>query len=278
MRTFAERFASLASQRSPLCLGLDPSEEVFRHWGLPSDAEGLHRFCQTVLDAAADRVAVVKPQAGFFERFGPAGMAELAAVTVRLRGQGVLSLIDAKRGDVPGTMTGYAQAMLGPGGGFGGDAMTLSAYLGFQALRPAFERARTTGTAVFVVVHSSNPEGRSLQDARHEDGRTVAEALADNVAAADLAAPGAVGAVVGATIDWAQAALVERLKGALILAPGVGAQGADIDETGRKFAPARGRVLPSVSRDILMRGPQAGPLRDAIERYRDRAWAACGPA
>ena len=139
MRTFAERFADLAERRSPLCVGLDPSEEVFARWGLPSDATGLRHFCDLVLEAVGDRVAVVKPQAAFFERFGPPGMAQLAEVCRRLREQGVLSLIDAKRGDVAGTMTGYAAAMLGEGSGFGGDAMTVNAYLGFEALHPVFE-------------------------------------------------------------------------------------------------------------------------------------------
>ena len=78
MRTFAERFADLAERRSPLCVGLDPSEEVFARWELPSDVTGLRRFCDVVLEAVGDRVAVVKPQAAFFERFGPLGMAELA--------------------------------------------------------------------------------------------------------------------------------------------------------------------------------------------------------
>ena len=276
METFAERFARLARERSPLCLGLDPSEEVFRRWGLASDAAGLRRFCQIITEAAGDRVAVVKPQAAFFERFGPAGMVELAAVTRKFREQGVLSLIDAKRGDVPGTMEGYAQAMLGPSSGFGGDAMTVSSYLGFEALRPAFDRARDTGAAAFVVVHSSNPDGRALQAALHEDGRTVAETLADQIAATNVSTPGLVGAVVGATIAWDAVALIERLPEALILAPGVGAQGAELEEVGRKFEPARGRTLPSVSRDILRQGPGIEPLREAIDRYRDLAWAACG--
>lgn len=276
MPTFAERFATLSAERSPLCLGLDPSEEVFDQWGLASDAGGLRRFCAAVLEAVADQVAVVKPQTAFFERFGPAGMAELAAVTAQLRAQGVLSLIDGKRGDVPGTMAGYAQAMLGAGSGFGGDAMTVSAYLGFEALSPVFDRAKATGTAAFVVVHSSNPDGRALQSARHQDGRTVAETLADEIVAANRQNPGAIGAVVGATIAQEAASLVERLPSALILAPGVGAQGAQMEDVGRKFASARGRVLPSVSRDILRHGPSIQALRDAIDRYRERAHAACG--
>ena len=278
MRTFAERFADLAERRSPLCVGLDPSEEVFARWELPSDVTGLRRFCDVVLEAVGDRVAVVKPQAAFFERFGPLGMAQLAEVCQRLREQGVLSLIDAKRGDVAGTMIGYATAMLGEGSGFGGDAMTVSAYLGFDALQPVFDRAAASGSMVFVVVHSSNPEGRALQSARLDDGRMLTEALADDVVAAHARTAGAVGAVVGATIDWESAGLVDRLPGALILAPGVGAQGAELEDVGRKFATARGRILPSVSRGVLQHGPSAKSLGDAIDRYRDLAFSNCGGA
>jgi orotidine-5'-phosphate decarboxylase len=275
MRTFAERFADLALSRSPLCVGLDPSEDVFAHWGLPNDAEGLRRFCGVILEAVGDRIAVVKPQAAFFERFGPAGMAELADVCRRLREQGVLSLIDAKRGDVATTMAGYAAAMLGEDSGFGGDAMTLNAYLGFEALHPALDQAAASGSMAFVVVHSSNREGRALQAARVEDGRLLTEALADDVVAAHAKWTGAVGAVVGATIGWESASLVERLPHALILAPGVGAQGAELADVGRKFASARGRILPSVSRGVLQ-GGSARSIGEAIDRYREQAWAHCG--
>jgi orotidine-5'-phosphate decarboxylase len=115
-----------------------------------------------------------------------------------------------------------------------------------------------------------------VQDARLADGRTVAQALADGVAARNTATRGALGAVVGATISDEAAPLLSRLGEALILAPGVGAQGADMASVGRKFAAVRDRVLPSVSRDILRRGPSLEALRTAIDRYRDEAWAACG--
>src|ERR1700685_3759623 len=125
MTFFAGKFAELAKKRSPLCLGLDPSREVFAEWGLKDDAEGLRRFCSVMMEAAADRVAVFKPQSGFFERFGPPGLSEMAPVVAAIRAQGSLSIIDCKRGDVSGTMEGYAEAMLGPNSGFGGDAMTV---------------------------------------------------------------------------------------------------------------------------------------------------------
>ncbi|MGK9230842.1 orotidine-5'-phosphate decarboxylase [Inquilinus limosus] len=275
MASFAERFADLSIDRSPLCLGLDPSAELLQHWGLADDPAGLRTFCSRVLEAADGLVAVVKPQSGFFERFGPDGMAELASACAQIRSRGALCLIDAKRGDVAGTMAGYAAAMLGADSGFGGDAVTVSAYLGFGALRPVFDRAAATGTGVFVVVQSSNPEGRALQAARNLDGRTVAEALADEISAWNAAlgrGVGPLGAVVGATIDPAATALIDRLPQSLILAPGVGPQGAEMTDVAAKFRSARGRILPIVSRAALREGPSPAALRDAIRRYREAAW------
>src|SRR5215475_7022211 len=134
MPSFAQRFFELAKKRSPLCLGLDPSRDLIRDWGFRDDADSMRRFCDVVMEAAADRVAVVKPQSGFFERLGPPGLLELARVVAMIREQGSLSIIDCKRGDVIDTMEGYAEAMLGPTSGFGSDAMTVTAYLGFGAL------------------------------------------------------------------------------------------------------------------------------------------------
>lgn len=279
MPDFAQRFFDLALARSPLCVGLDPSRELFDQWSLTHDAEGLRRFCGAVLEAAGDRVAVFKPQSGFFERFGPDGMTQLARSVAAVRDQGALSLIDAKRGDVGGTMEGYAEAMIGPDSGFGGDAVTLTAYLGLDALRPIFDRAARAGAAVFVVVRSSNPEGLTLQDARLADGRAVADALADDITALNAAqcrGVGPIGAVMGATLDGVRAKTLSRLPRSLILAPGVGVQGASLEDLRHRFGSAMARTLPSVSRDILRHGPSIPGLREAMARYRDQAWAAIG--
>ncbi|WP_374532263.1 orotidine-5'-phosphate decarboxylase [Phenylobacterium sp.] len=275
MTLFAHRFAAISKARSPLCLGLDPSAELLAGWGLTQDAAGLEAFCARVLEAAGDLVGVVKPQAGFFERFGAAGMVELARAIGQAQAQGALCLLDAKRGDVPGTMEGYAQALVGPGG-FAAVAATLNPYLGFDSLAPAFARAQAYDAALFVVVRSSNPGGRDLQAARHTDGRAVAERLADQIAAHNAQARPVLGAVIGATLQAQETGLLERLGEALVLAPGVGAQGATMAQVGERFAAVRGRVLPSVSRDILRAGPDVASLRAAILRYRDEAWDACG--
>ncbi|MCB1386445.1 MAG: hypothetical protein KDJ80_10965 [Nitratireductor sp.] len=71
MIALAERFTELARARSALCPGIDPCEEMLYCRGLRDDPDGLRQFCDRVLDAAADRVAMIKPQMAFFERHGP---------------------------------------------------------------------------------------------------------------------------------------------------------------------------------------------------------------
>lgn len=276
MIPFTDRFIALARERSPLCLGIDPSAELLDHWGLPDDTEGVRRFCGTVLDAAADLVPMMKPQMAFFERHGSAGYAEASAVVAQIRARDALCLIDAKRGDIASTMEGYAAAIFGGTGGLGGDAVTLNPYLGFETLEPVIRSARATGGGVFVVVRSSNPGGRLLQTARLSDGRTVAEALADEITAHNASIGGdigPVGSVIGSTLTGEDTTIVERLPRSLILAPGLGAQGAEISDVVRNFGAARGRIVPAISRGILRHGPDRIHLRDAIKRYRDAVWS-----
>jgi len=268
MPSFAERFLSLAETRSPLCLGIDPAVELLSQWGLPLDASGLRRFCDITMEAMGDRVAVVKPQSAFFEQFGPDGMAELKRLVGMVKAQGALALIDVKRGDIGHTLDAYADAMIGPDSPFGGDAMTATAYMGFGSLSPLLKKAAERGAGVFVVVRSSNPEGRVLQDAKLADGRTVATALADDITTFNATVTdgvGPVGAVMGATIEGTATETLARLPKSLLLAPGIGAQAATFDDMARNFGPATERALPSVSRGILAKGPDVAALRAAIE-------------
>lgn len=116
-----------------------------------------------------------------------------------------------------------------------------------------------------------------MQNARLADGRTVDDALADEITAFNTAVGheiGPVGAVVGATVGGIAANVLSRLPRSLILAPGVGAQGASLDDVGNNFGPAMARMLPSVSRSILRHGPSPAALREAIDRYREATWRA----
>ena len=271
---FGARLAAGLAERGPLCVGIDPHPGLLTAWGLPVDAAGLERFSLGVVDALADRVAVLKPQSAFFERFGSRGIAVLERVLAGIRAAGALALLDVKRGDIGSTMAGYAGAYTDPASPLAADALTASPYLGFGSLGPLLESAYAHGAGVFVLALTSNPEGASVQRAVGPDGRTVAQRVLDEVAAANAAelagtrgpagagGPlGSVGAVVGATLAG-HGHRLDHLRGP-VLAPGLGAQGGAAADLPAVFGAALPAVLPAVSREVLGHGPDPAGLRAA---------------
>ncbi|RGD58606.1 orotidine-5'-phosphate decarboxylase [Kitasatospora xanthocidica] len=263
---FGARLRQALDTRGQLCVGIDPHASLLAAWGLGDDLAGLESFSRTVVEALADRVAVLKPQAAFFERFGSRGVAVLERTVEEARAAGALVLMDAKRGDIGSTMAAYAEAFLSPGSPLFSDAVTVSPYLGFGSLRPALDLAREQGCGVFALALTSNPEGAEVQRAVGADGEPVAASVLRQLAAENEgAAPlGSFGAVVGATL--ADAGVDLAINGPL-LAPGIGAQGATMADLPRVFGASVMNVVPSVSRDVLKHGPSVPALRAAAERF-----------
>ncbi|MFH8517123.1 orotidine-5'-phosphate decarboxylase [Streptomyces gelaticus] len=270
---FGARLRRAMDTRGPLCVGIDPHASLLTAWGLNDDVAGLERFTRTVVEALADRVAVLKPQSAFFERFGSRGIAVLEKAVAEARAAGALVLMDAKRGDIGSTMGAYAATYLDKDSPLFSDAVTVSPYLGFGSLRPALDAAVLSGAGVFVLALTSNPEGAEVQRATAADGRSLAQVMLDHMAAENegMTPLGSVGAVVGATLGDAGADLA--INGPL-LAPGIGAQGATPADLPGVFGASVGNVVPSVSRGVLSQGPDAAGLREAAERLTDEIRAA----
>jgi orotidine-5'-phosphate decarboxylase len=266
MTTFGARLHAAVRDRGPLCAGIDPHGALLHEWGLDDDVAGLERFAMTAAESLAPRVAVVKPQSAFYERFGSRGIAVLERLLAACRDAGALVLLDVKRGDIGSTSQAYADAYLDPASPLAADAITASPYLGFGSLTPMIDAARTHDAGVFVLALTSNPEGPEVQLAR-TDGGTVADVVLDRLRELNEGADplGSFGAVVGATVDGAGHRL--DIDGPL-LAPGYGAQGGTIDDLRRVFGSGVSRVLPSTSRELLRAGPQG--LADAADRLNDR--------
>ncbi|HEY0002245.1 MAG TPA: orotidine-5'-phosphate decarboxylase [Actinoplanes sp.] len=276
METFGKRFYDATEKRGPLCVGIDPHAALLTRWGLSDDVAGLERFARTVVDALADRVAVVKPQSAFFERFGSQGIGILESTIRQSREAGALVLLDVKRGDVGSTMAAYADAYLDPASTLCADAITVSPYLGVGSLQPAFDLAAANGAGVFVLALTSNPEGPSVQHAAAPGGRTVAQTVIDEISQLNAGAEplGSVGLVVGATIGRTGHDL-SKVNGPL-LAPGLGAQGATPADLRAVFGENLRNVLPSYSREVLAAGPDVAALRAAAQRAADDCRAALG--
>ncbi|MDO4919441.1 orotidine-5'-phosphate decarboxylase [Kocuria sp.] len=166
---FGARLQRAMAQNGPLCVGIDPHPSLLQAWGLPTTAAGLETFSLRTLEAAAGRAAAVKPQVALYEAYGSTGFAVLERVLREAAAAGVLSIADAKRGDIGSTMAAYAAAWLSDDSPLAADAVTLSPYLGVESLRPALDLARSTGRGTFVLALTSNPEGASVQHAGGPD-------------------------------------------------------------------------------------------------------------
>jgi orotidine-5'-phosphate decarboxylase len=267
VESFGDRVAAAVKERGPLCAGIDPSRALLTAWGLDDNAHGLRTFCDLCVEAFAGTVAVIKPQVAFFERHGAAGMAVLETLVADASAAGLIVIADAKRGDIDSTAAAYADAWLRDGSPLAVDAMTAHAYLGLGALAPLVRAAADSGRGVLVVARSSNPEGRTLQQARTAGGTAVEDMLLGEIAALNASPDvpaGTVGAVVGATLDPSTFSL-SQLRG-VVLAPGLGAQGAGPKDVAERFRDCEpGTVLPAASRALLEAGPDPAALRSQAE-------------
>ena len=257
--SFGARLSENFAKYGQLCVGIDPHAGLLEEWGLSDDVAGLETFALTVLNATAGRVGIIKPQVSFFERHGSKGFAVLEKLAEASAQTDLLVIMDAKRGDIGSTMDGYFDAWLGQSAPFICDALTVSPYLGFDSLKPTMSSAVERGKGLFVLAATSNPEAKRLQQAQ-VGGQTIASSIfeelgrVNQVTAEGGSNLGSLGAVIGATLNFGSVGLHSLIAQASltpILAPGFGAQGAELSDAAAIFGAAKSQVIASVSRSVL---------------------------
>jgi orotidine-5'-phosphate decarboxylase len=246
-----------AANRSLLCVGLDPD---------PARLAGreVSAFLCDIVDATRDLVCAYKPNLAFFEQLGIEGQQALRAVLSRIPGH-IVTIADAKRGDVPNTAAAYARAIFDE---LGFDAMTVNPYGGGDSVAPFLDRA---DKLALVWCRSSNPGAGDLQDLpTGERGRPLYEAVAELAKAWDTRSN--VGLVVGATYPEQ----LERVRAICpdmpVLLPGVGAQEGDLARSLDAGLDANGAgLIVAASRSVLYTSSGAADpsaARDAAEALR----------
>ena len=162
-------------------------------------------------------------------------------------------ILDAKFGDIGSTAEQYAR---GAFEAFHADAVTLSPYVGADAIKPFLAYA---DKGVFVLARTSNPGASEFQSLIVED-RTARRAptlsaLRGRRAQSDrmaCAGPGACGVVVGATYPQELEHIRSLAPDLPFLVPGVGAQGGDLAATVRHGPTASGLgPVVNASRSVL---------------------------
>ncbi|MEJ0058688.1 MAG: orotidine-5'-phosphate decarboxylase [Terricaulis sp.] len=267
--SFADRLIeAVRNVDAPLCVGLDPlPDRIPALFG--TGVTAAVSVSEAIVEIAQHHAAVIKPQLGFFEAYGPEGYAAAHALTQMAQGAGLLVILDAKRGDIGTTAEGYARATLGPAPGFDADCVTINPYLGRDSIEPFVSAAEQNGKGVAVLVRTSNAGARDLQDLRI-DGAPLWQRVGEMLAPMSARLEGTHGwsglmAVAGATYPDEARALRQTMPRAIFLVPGYGAQGASAADAVAGFVPGpcglEGGVVSS-SRAVLYPEPaqRAGDL------------------
>lgn len=240
---------SIARCDAPVCVGLDPViDRMPAALAAVPPAAAIEAFSIAVIRACAGHVPAVKLQSACYERFGADGLAALRASMDAARQHGLVTILDAKRGDIGISASHYAAAAAA----MGADWITASGYMGPDTLMPFLD----AGLGTFVLVRTSNPGSDALQSLALADGRTVAEAVADMVEELGAARCGAhgrsqLGAVVGATKPADGAALRARMHRTIMLVPGYGAQGGTLGDIRPLFGESGHDAIVTASRSVI---------------------------
>ncbi len=249
--------------RSLLCVGLDPDPAK-----LP--VKDVFEFNKAIIDATADMVCAYKPNLAFYEALGVRGLQALKK-TVAYIPENIPVIGDAKRGDIGNTAIAYARALFGY---YKFDAVTLNPYLGYDSIEPFLDYK---DKGVFVLCRTSNSSACDFQDLVDNFGMKFYQSVA--LRAGDWNTEGNVGLVVGATYPEELREIRKLCPEMLLLIPGIGAQGGDLESSVKYgvdgnqekavIVAARQVLYASKGADYAQAARKAaGGLRDIINRHR----------
>jgi orotidine-5'-phosphate decarboxylase len=260
---FADRLLkAIKDKGSPVCVGLDPLYEKLPAQLRPDNADAgakvqaIAAYCRAVLELVAPYVPAVKPQSAYFEMYGCAGVAAYEQSVQYARQLGLLVIGDVKRNDIGSTAQAYAAGHLladeTP------DAITVNGYLGGDGIAPFVQSACQTGKGIFVLVRTSNPSAKAVQDIASADGKKVYQHVAEMVAKigseahlVGQAGYSCVGAVVGATYPQEAAELRAMMPQQIFLVPGYGAQGGTAKDCAASFKADGTGGIVNASRSVI---------------------------
>jgi len=283
---------AIKTKGTPVLVGLDPRfdqlpPDVLAHARELHDdpiaiaASAFEEFCVRLIDVVAPLVPAVKPQAAFFEEWGPDGCLALARVIRYARKQGLIVICDAKRGDIGTTAEAYARAYLAGSDPLAApwqaDALTVNPYLGKDTLEPFVSVAKERGAGIYVLVKTSNPGSSSFQD-RLSGGTPIYRHVAAVVEQLALETAengyGIVGAVVGATYPQELVELRAAMPHVPLLVPGYGSQGGAAADVVSAFADDGLGAIVNNSRGINF----AFRTKAYEEQFGPRRWEAAAEA
>jgi len=257
MENFADRLIKeIEKYQNPSCVGLDSDFERFPNFLKKKKvSQAIFWFNKAIIDFTFDLVPAYKIQIAFYEKYKLEGLKAFEKTIFYLKEKKKIIIVDAKRGDVEHTARAYSFSFLNPKG-FDVDAITLNPYLGRDSILPFLEDAKKYQKGIFVLVKTSNPSSKEIQNQKLRNGKELYQLVAKMVKELGKNTEGKfgyqiVGAVVGATFKKEMKILRKMLPKAIFLVPGFQTQGGKLKDLIFAFNKDKRGALINNSRGII---------------------------
>lgn len=239
--TREQLIASMRQSSSFLCVGLDTDFDK-----LPASfqraADPLFEYNKIIIDATKDLCVAYKLNLAFYESQGLAGWRSLEKTLAYLP-DSHFKIADGKRGDIGNTSRMYAKAFFET---LNFDAVTVVPYMGEDSVRPFLEYK---GKWVILLALTSNPGSRDFQFEQFQHGEPLYQKVIKK--ATEWGTPDNMMFVVGATHPGQFKVIRSIVPDYFLLAPGIGAQGGDLQLVARYGMNKDIGLLVNASRSIL---------------------------
>ena len=254
--------------RSLLCVGLDTDrKKIPPH--LQSKKNGIIEFNKRIIEATKDVACAYKINFAFYEGLGKDGWTIIEKTKAMIPST-VLTIADAKRGDIGNSSSYYANAILND---FGFDSITVAPYMGDDSVRPFLQWEEK---GVFLLALTSNEGAYDFQYKQIGTKRLFEEVV---TTAQEWTQLRNLGFVVGATKSVDIQTIRKLAPAVPFLVPGIGAQGGNLQDVIKYGCTNDGfGVCINASRSILYASSdkhfaeaarkEAIKLRDEINSFR----------
>ena len=225
-----------------ICVGLDTDKnKIPKH--LTADKNGVLEFNKAIIDETIDYAAAYKINFAFYEEAGAEGM-EMLARTLEIIPDDILVIGDAKRGDIGNTSKMYAKSLFEH---FQLDSSTLSPYMGEDSLSPFLDYRDKIH---FILALTSNPGSHDFEKLEIASGKKLYQEVIRKVNEWNKYKN--CGIVFGATNLDELRENIDSFDDLIVLLPGVGAQGGDLEGIVKIFKHnKKNNFIVNVSRALL---------------------------
>ncbi len=225
-----------------ICVGLDSDiKKIPTH--LLKEKEPIIEFNKIVIENTYPEAAAYKINFAFYEKLGPRGF-EIIQKTLELIPENILTIADAKRGDIGNTSEMYAKAIFDE---LNFDSVTLNPYMGYDTIQPFIDYKNKIS---FLLALTSNNGANDFEKIKSFEGKFLFQHIIEKANEWNINKN--LGIVFGATKIEELKENISSFNNLFVLLPGVGAQGGSLEDVVKIFSTNNSKnYLINVSRALI---------------------------